>query len=76
MKFLRDITEFIFLEDLPEKADLIIVPGIHGRSLQGELRHYIMREWHLISLCPAGTAKGSRRLREQPAKVIATKELI
>lgn len=26
MKFLRDITEFIFLEDLPEKADLIIVP--------------------------------------------------
>ena len=27
MKSLRDITEFIFLEDLPEKADLIIVPG-------------------------------------------------
>ena len=27
MKFLRDITEFIFLEDLPEKADMIIVPG-------------------------------------------------
>ena len=27
MKFLRDITEFIFLEDLLEKADLIIVPG-------------------------------------------------
>ena len=27
MKFLRDITEFIFIEDLPEKADLIIVPG-------------------------------------------------
>ena len=27
MKFLIDITEFIFLEDLPEKADLIIVPG-------------------------------------------------
>ena len=27
MKFLRDITEFIFLEDLPAKADLIIVPG-------------------------------------------------
>ena len=27
MKFLRDITEFIFLEDLPEKADLFIVPG-------------------------------------------------
>ena len=27
MKFWRDITEFIFLEDLPEKADLIIVPG-------------------------------------------------
>ena len=27
MKFLRDITEFIFLEDLPEKADLIIIPG-------------------------------------------------
>ena len=27
MKFLRDITEFIFLEELPEKADLIIVPG-------------------------------------------------
>ena len=27
MKFLRDITEFIFLVDLPEKADLIIVPG-------------------------------------------------
>ena len=27
MKFLRDITEFIFLEDLPENADLIIVPG-------------------------------------------------
>ena len=27
MKFLRDITEFIFLEDLPEKADIIIVPG-------------------------------------------------
>ena len=27
MKFLRDITEFIFLEDLPETADLIIVPG-------------------------------------------------
>ena len=27
MKFFRDITEFIFLEDLPEKADLIIVPG-------------------------------------------------
>ena len=27
MKFLRVITEFIFLEDLPEKADLIIVPG-------------------------------------------------
>lgn len=27
MKFLRDITEFIFLEDLPEKAVLIIVPG-------------------------------------------------
>ena len=26
-RFLRDITEFIFLEDLPEKADLIIVPG-------------------------------------------------
>ena len=27
MKFLRDITEFIFLEDLPSPADLIIVPG-------------------------------------------------
>lgn len=27
MKFLRDITEFIFVEDLPEQADLIIVPG-------------------------------------------------
>ena len=27
MKFLRDITEFIFLEDLPKKADIIIVPG-------------------------------------------------
>lgn len=27
MKFLRDITEFIFVEDMPEQADLIIVPG-------------------------------------------------
>ena len=27
MKFLRDITEFIFLEDLPKQADIIIVPG-------------------------------------------------
>ena len=27
MKFLRDITEFIFLEALPKKADIIIVPG-------------------------------------------------
>jgi len=27
MKYLRDITEFIFLEDSPEKADIIIVPG-------------------------------------------------
>ena len=27
MKFLRDITEFIFLEDLPKKADIIIGPG-------------------------------------------------
>lgn len=27
MKFLRDITEFIFLEDQPEHADLMIVPG-------------------------------------------------
>ena len=76
MKFLRDITEFIFLEDLPEKADLIIVPGNTWPQPARRARHYIMREWHLISLCPAGTAKGSRRLREQPAKVIATKELI
>ena len=27
MKYLKDITEFIFLEDSPEKADIIIVPG-------------------------------------------------
>ena len=27
MKFLRDITEFIFLEDSPKTADIIIVPG-------------------------------------------------
>ena len=26
-KFLEQLTEFIFVEDLPEKADIIFIPG-------------------------------------------------
>jgi putative intracellular protease/amidase len=27
IKFIREITSFIFVEDKPEKADIIFVPG-------------------------------------------------
>ena len=27
MKFIEDITDFIFVEDKPEKADIIFIPG-------------------------------------------------
>ena len=27
MKFIQDITDFIFVEDEPQKADIIFIPG-------------------------------------------------
>ena len=28
MDFVQDITDFIFVEDAPEKADIIFIPGV------------------------------------------------
>lgn len=58
MKFLRDITEFIFLEDLPKKADIIIVPGnTWPQPARRAAAAVSGRGWHLILWCPADTAK-------------------
>lgn len=67
MKFLRDITEFIFLEDLPKKADIIIVPGQYMAAACKEGCGAVSgRGWHLILWCLADTAKTGRLLRGHP----------
>ena len=41
-KFLQDMTDFIFLEDEPKKADVIFLPG----SEEGELARTAARLYH------------------------------
>ena len=66
MKFLRDITEFIFLEDLPKKADIIIVPGNtwpQPARRAAALYQAGMAPYIVVS---ADTAKAGRLLRGHP----------
>lgn len=43
-KFLNQITEFIFVEDKPEKSDVIFIPEAGFRSWQRKRQNYIIKD--------------------------------
>jgi len=53
LKWIRDITDFIFLEDRPQKADVIFVPG-NGHAEPSELAAKLFREGYAPYVLPSG----------------------
>ena len=53
LKWIRDITEFIFLEDVPQKADVIFIPG-NGHAEPSELAARLYREGFAPFVLPSG----------------------
>lgn len=53
LKWIEDITEFIFLEDRPECADIIFVPG-NGHAEPSELAAKLYREGYAPLILPSG----------------------
>ena len=58
-KFLQQLTDFIFVEDLPEKADIIFIPGSGfpqlGEEAAGRRQGFITGIMPPVSCLPAGT---------------------
>ena len=53
LDWIRDITNFIFLEDAPENADVIFVPG-NGHAEPSELAARLYREGYAPFILPSG----------------------
>ena len=54
-KFLQQLTDFIFVEDLPEKADIIFIPGSGFQQLGEKRQVFITEIMRHVSCLPAGT---------------------
>ena len=53
LKWVRDITDFIFLEDAPAPADIIFVPG-NGHALPSELAAQLYKAGYAPYVLPSG----------------------
>ena len=53
LKWIRDITDFIFLEDVPLRADVIFVPG-NGHAAPSELAARLYRDGLAPYVLPSG----------------------
>ena len=53
LKWIRDITDFIFLEDAPAPADIIFVPG-NGHALPSELAAHLYTSGYAPYVLPSG----------------------
>lgn len=53
LKWIRDITDFIFLEDAPAKADIIFIPG-NGHALPSELAARLYAAGYAPRVLPSG----------------------
>lgn len=53
LAYIREITDFIFLEDAPQKADILFVPG-NGHAAPSELAAYLYREGFAPRVLPSG----------------------
>ena len=53
LSYIRDITSFIFLEDAPQKADILFVPG-NGHAAPSELAARLYREGYAPHILPSG----------------------
>ena len=53
LKWIRDITDFIFLEDAPAKADIIFIPG-NGHALPSELAARLYAAGYAPRILPSG----------------------
>lgn len=65
LSYIRDITSFIFLEDTPQKADILFIPG-NGHAAPSELAARLYREGYAPHILPSGRyAIGSGGFRGQ-----------
>ena len=53
LAYIREITDFIFLEDAPQKADILFVPG-NGHAAPSELAARLYREGFAPRILPSG----------------------
>ena len=53
LAYIREITDFIFLEDAPQKADILFVPG-NGHAAPSELAARLYREGFAPRVLPSG----------------------
>lgn len=53
LKFIRDLTDFIFIEHLPQKADIIFIPGSGCRELAVTAAR-LWKEGHAPYILPSG----------------------
>ena len=53
LKWISDITDFIFLEDAPETADIIFIPG-NGHALPSELAAQLYHGGYAPRILPSG----------------------
>ena len=53
LKWVRDVTDFIFLEDAPAPADVIFIPG-NGHALPSELAARLYRAGYAPYVLPSG----------------------
>lgn len=53
LKWIRDITDFIFLEDAPAPADIIFIPG-NGHALPSELAAQLYKSGYAPYVLPSG----------------------
>ena len=65
LAYIRDITDFIFLEDAPQKADILFIPG-NGHAAPSEHAAQLFREGYAPRVLPSGRyAIGSGGFRGQ-----------
>lgn len=53
MNFIKDITEFIFIEDVPQKADIIFIPGGSWPETAEKAAHLWLNDYSMYIL-PSG----------------------
>ncbi|MBR4040253.1 MAG: YdcF family protein [Clostridia bacterium] len=53
LKWIEDITDFIFLEDTPRKADIIFIPG-NAHALPSELAARLYQQGYASLILPSG----------------------